>query len=101
MAKAKSVVLVPLAKLELEQARLWYENQRQGLGYEFLTEVDAAIGRIRESPQMYPKLRKNYRQIILNRFPYALYYEFAASTITVYTVFHCSQDPVRLDDRLP
>ena len=101
MAKARRVDFVPLAKLELEQARLWYEQQRPGLGMEFLTEVDAAVERIRESPEMYSKVKKDYRQIIVKRFPYALYYEFVAPQIIVYTVFHCSQDSAKLGDRLP
>ena len=67
----------------------------------FAIEVDAAIERIRHSPEMYARVRKEYRRVILKRFPYAIYYEFNAGIATVYTVFHCAQDPAKLDERLP
>ena len=100
MASAKRVVLVPLAAVEFEQARLWYEQRQPGLGMKFAMEVDACMERIRESPEMYARVKKNYRQVRVHRFPYALYYEFADEVATVYTVFHCSQDPAKLDQRL-
>jgi hypothetical protein len=74
---------------------------RRGLGLAFAQEVNAAVERIRQSPLMYPAIKKSYRQVVVKRFPYALYYEYAAAVATVYTVFHCSQDPAKLDQRLP
>jgi len=101
MAKAKRVVLVPLAALEVEQARTWYERKRSGLGTEFSVEVDAAIERICQSPEMYAKVRKDYRRVMVKRFPYSIYYEYGSGTVTIYSIFNCSQDPARLDERLP
>jgi len=95
------ILLVPLAELEFEQARLWYEKQRVGLGAEFALEIDACLEQIRQSPQMYARLRKDYRQALVKRFPFAIYYEFASNVVTVYSIFHCSQDPAKLDERLP
>jgi hypothetical protein len=62
MPEALRVLLAPAAELEFEQARLWYEKQREGLGVEFAMEVDACLERIRRSPEMYTRLRKDYRQ---------------------------------------
>jgi hypothetical protein len=88
MPSANRVVFVPGAELEFEQARLWYEKQQSGLGMKFAIEVDAAIERIRQSPEMYARVRKEYRRVILKRFPYAIYYEFTPGIATVYSVFH-------------
>ena len=41
----------PEASTELEQAALWYEEQRPGLGTEFLEAVDATLERIATWPQ--------------------------------------------------
>ena len=34
------------AKVDIRRAALWYERQREGLGAEFVAEVDAALRRI-------------------------------------------------------
>lgn len=66
-----------------------------------MQEVRAAVERIRQSPLMYPTVKKSYRQVILRRFPFALDYSYVPPVATIYTVFHCSQDPAKLDQRLP
>ena len=101
MAKARQVVIEQLAAFELDQGRSWYESKRAGLGFEFAAEVDAAIDRIRESPEMYARHTKEYRQALVRRFPFAIYYEFRQGTVTIYSIFNCSQDPAKLDERLP
>ncbi len=100
MARAHWIVLARIAEWELEHAQRWYESKQVGLGLVFLGEVDATIDRIRESPEMYAKVKKNYRQALVRRFPYAIYYEFNQGTVTVYSIFNCSQDPAKLDERL-
>jgi hypothetical protein len=100
MSLAVRIVLVPAAEAEFEQSRMWYENRRAGLGIEFAEEVDACLERIRRNPESYPRLKKDYRQAIVKRFPFAIYYEFSSSVVTVYSIFHCSQDPAKLDERL-
>lgn len=104
MAKRSKLVTVQLtreAQFEFEQARLWYEGRQPGLGLRFAADVDASMERIRESPTMYARVKKEYRQVLLQRFPFALYYEYSAGQATIYTVFHCSQAPEKLDARLP
>lgn len=36
----------PIAQSEFEEAASWYEGQREGLGMEFIAEVDRVLGRI-------------------------------------------------------
>ena len=35
-----------IAQTEFEEAALWYENQRPGLGLEFVAEIDRVLMRI-------------------------------------------------------
>jgi plasmid stabilization system protein ParE len=42
----------PEASAELEDAALWYESQRPGLGEEFLQAVDATLQRIAQWPKI-------------------------------------------------
>jgi len=101
MVSASRVVLTPSAEVEFEEARQWYEARQPGLGMKFAMAVDASMERIRESPETYARIKKDYRLVMVHRFPYALYYEFVGDVATVYTLFHCSQDPAKLDRRLP
>jgi plasmid stabilization system protein ParE len=38
---------------------------------------------------------------LVRRFPYAVFYECAEDTVTIYAIFHCSQDPRKWRVRLP
>ncbi len=37
---------------EIDEAYTWYEMQRQGLGEQFLTEVQSILDRIKQSPEL-------------------------------------------------
>ena len=39
------------AEFETSDAAIWYEDQREGLGGDFLTELRAALNQIRQAPQ--------------------------------------------------
>jgi len=71
------------------------------LGEEFLSCAEACIEAIRRTPRMYPVVYEGYRRALVRRFPYAVFYEYADETITVYCVFHSSQDPNKWMKRLP
>jgi plasmid stabilization system protein ParE len=55
---------------------------------------------IRRQPEMYALVYETYRRALLRRFPYALFYEYADETVTVYAVFHTSRDPDKWRQRL-
>jgi plasmid stabilization system protein ParE len=50
---------------------------------------------------MHAPFHENYRRALVRRFPYAVFYEYAEETVTVYCVFHTSQDPEKWRQRLP
>jgi plasmid stabilization system protein ParE len=95
------VLLEPSAERELDEARQWYDSRQDGLGIEFAVEVDRCIDRIRQNPQLYARVKKDYRRAPIDRFPYAIYYEHAGDTVVVYAIFHASRDPANLDRLLP
>ena len=76
------LVIAPEAELDIAEAYVWYERRRIGLGEEFLSSVDACMEGIRRQPEMYPLVYENYRRSLIRRFPYAVFYEFAESTVT-------------------
>ena len=41
------------AKADIRRAAKWYERQREGLGRDFVAEVDAALALIAANPEQY------------------------------------------------
>jgi plasmid stabilization system protein ParE len=95
------ILFEPTADRELEEAIRWYKRQRPGLEDELAREVNRCLKRIQASPEMYARVKKDYRRAMIDRFPYAIYYEFIADTIIVYSIFHGSRNPSDLDNLLP
>ena len=46
-------------------------------------------------------VHEDYRRCLLQRFPYAVFYEYSGSTVIVYSVFHTSRNPDKWRARLP
>ncbi len=95
------LVLLPEALRDVCEAYAWYEERQVGLGEEFLRCVEARLLSIRRTPQLYAVAHENYRRALVRRFPYAIFYEHQQDEVTVYSVFHCSQDPNKWRKRLP
>ncbi len=98
---AARLVLAPEAEVDLTGAYIWYEQQRPGLGEEFLSAADACMEGIRRHPEMHPLIHETFRRALLRRFPYTVFYEYEETTVTIYGVFHTSRDPEKWRRRLP
>lgn len=44
---------------------------------------------------------ETYRRAVVRRFPYVVFYEHSDTTVVIYAVFHCSQNPKKWRGRLP
>jgi len=95
------LIIAPEAEQDLAEACAWYESRRLGLGEEFLSCVEACVEAIRRTPEMHPVVDEDYRRGLVRRFPYAVFYECAEATVTIYGVFHTSRDPRKWRHRLP
>jgi toxin ParE1/3/4 len=89
----KPVVFHPAAQVEVKDAAAHYEAQRQGLGQDFRIEVEAALGRITQSPQIYGVELGEFRACPLRRFPYTLFYIDLEDRIWLGAVAHQSRRP--------
>ena len=93
------ILVRPAAAADIEDAFLWYERQRPGLGDEFLDAVQAACEGIAAHPTMYPVTHRNTRRALLRRFPYGIFYRVDADLIVVVACMHGSRDPRRWKSR--
>jgi toxin ParE1/3/4 len=87
------LVIQPVAANDIASARAWYESQRDGLGAEFLDEVQAALAKLRRAPGVHPLTYRDYRQFVVRRFPYVIHYHLEDDRISVVGVFHGHRDP--------
>ena len=83
----------PLAAMEVIEAYDWYELQREGLGTEFLDELEMFYTSILRNPTSYGFYDKAVRQGKLNRFPYVVVFEIFDESVVVYSVFMSKQEP--------
>ena len=97
---AADLVIAPEAGHDLIEAYAWYEARRAGLGEEFLSSVDASAETIRRTPRLYAIVFETFRRCLIRRFPYAIFYEYAAEAVTVYGIFHTARDPAKWRERL-
>jgi plasmid stabilization system protein ParE len=98
---AAKLIVASEATQDINEAYDWYECRRIGLGEDFLSAVDACIQAICREPNMHAKVHEDCRRGLVRRFPYAVFYEFARETVTVYAVFHTARDPQKWQERLP
>ncbi len=98
---AVKLVILPEAETDMAEAYAWYEEQRAGLGEDFFSRVDACIKAVQRSPEMHAFYHETYRRGLVRQFPYVVFYEYANDTVTVYCVFHTSQNPAKWRKRLP
>lgn len=97
---AASLFLSPEADRDIEEAYLWYEKQRFGLGEDFLRSVEAALDVIERLPELRAPMNRRYRRAPLRRFPYCIFYKFDEAIVTVTYVSHTARDPAKWRARL-
>lgn len=93
------VVLRREAAEELEAARVWYETASAGLGIEFVSAAEAAIGHIVSAPAAFPQVHQSIRRLLMQRFPYGIFYFQDASEIVILGITHMRRDPRRWQAR--
>jgi len=65
----KPPIFRPAAAADVEDAYRWYENQRAGLGDEFLVAVGSIVESLAAYPECFPLVYRQTRRANLQRFP--------------------------------
>jgi plasmid stabilization system protein ParE len=94
------VRLRPEAEQDLYEAARWYEEQRRGLGQEFLDEALAAFSAIAERPLASAAVYGSLRRALLHRFPFGVFFLVDGDEAIVIGVLHGSRHPRRWKSRL-
>ena len=95
----RRVVLEPWARADVAEAFVWYEQQRAGLGSEFLAEIARILTTIEQHPEQHAIVRGQTRRALVRRFPYGVFYIIDRDDIAVTAVMHGRRDPLRWQSR--
>ena len=78
---------------EIASSYKWYQDQAEGLGDDFLNELESAYQAILEYPQTWPPFQKGFRRYLLSKFPFSVIYKQDKDLIFVVAVMHNSRKP--------
>ncbi|NJL40940.1 MAG: type II toxin-antitoxin system RelE/ParE family toxin [Leptolyngbyaceae cyanobacterium RM2_2_4] len=94
------VVFHPLAEQELLDTASYYEEQSQGLGLEYLADIESAINLLVRYPATGMVVQGSIRRLILPKFPYSLLYRIVdGDLIRILAVAHHKRKPQYWIDR--
>lgn len=83
----------PEAWDEFQEAALWYDQRRTGLGLAFVEAVEAVLDQIAKNPERCGLILGDVRVGLVHRFPYCVYYRAEKSQVLVLAVLHGYRDP--------
>ena len=81
------------AELDIAEAQIWYEGQREGLGAGFHVEISPVIARLADTPFIYAVAHRDIRRAAVHRFPYLVWYRVVGIVVTVLACTYGRQDP--------
>ena len=93
------LIVRPDAEADIAAAYDWYEEQREGLGKEFVEEVSTVITAVQSEPLRFPATFRTLRRALVHRFPYGVFFVVRANTVIVVAAMHLARDPRRVHRR--
>ena len=81
------------AELEVFEAALRYEREREGLGFRFEAQVHAVFRRLVENPFQFPVIEEAVRRALVRDFPYGVFFTAEADLVTVLAILHLHRHP--------
>ena len=85
------MIFHPDVEDEVSVSYNWYEAQSEGLGEDFLRELEYSYQTIKELPETWPKFQFGFRRYILTRFTFSVIYREHDDEIYVVAVMHQSR----------
>lgn len=95
-----NVRILSAAEYEFLDAVSYYNNECPGLGFEFASEIQNTIDRIKNNPEAWAPLSARTRRCLTQRFPFGIIYELAKDEILIVSIMHMNRHPESWETRL-
>jgi toxin ParE1/3/4 len=90
----KPVIIHSKARDELDNSVFYYEKQKAGLGLNFLSEVEQALGKIQQNPSLGVIYKATgLRRYVVQRFPFLIFYAEFDELIWIVAIAHRKRKP--------
>ena len=90
----------PEFETDLISSARYYEEQRIGLGGEYIDAAEATVEIIMAAPLRWPERNGGIRRLALDRFPFLIRYRVTADTVQFLSILHGARHPDAGLDRL-
>lgn len=94
------VRILPLARNDLSEGYIFYEERASGLGHYFLSTLEDEIDDLAYQAGIHYKVFDFYFVKHSSRFPYSIYYNVLGDTVLVDAVIDQRRDPDWINDHL-
>ncbi len=78
----------------------FYEDQAPGVGIYFLDCIYSDVESLVLYAGIHRIVHKNYRRMLSERFPFAIYYTVSGDKVNIHAIIDCRRDPAWIRDRL-
>lgn len=92
--------ILPSAKKDWQEARIWYKQQNSNLPTRFNEQIKATAIQICKLPFSHAVRYKNVRIANTRIFPYAVHYLVEEETIIIIAIHHTAINPAKWKARL-
>ncbi len=89
------ILIDPIARLDILQSSIWYNEQQPGLGRRFYNSVKQSIKNIKSNPYQYQLRYNALRMALVQKFPFMVMYiiDENKKQIAITAVLHTSRNP--------
>lgn len=89
-----SLRLTHEALIDIEEIVLWYENKQGKLGIAFSETAINYFEYLSRNAHSHPKIRGEYRELVMKRFPYVIVYRIVKENeVVVLGILHTKRNP--------
>ncbi len=81
------------AEADIQDAYNYYETCQKGLGQDFILCIESALEKIVKNPDHYPVVHRRIYRILVERFPFGIFFIVKENTLIVLAVLHASRNP--------
>jgi len=87
-------ILSRLALQELEDGRMYYNLEKEGLGEQSKSFIQDEVNIIFKSPYLYPVITEPVHRKVIIKFPYNIFYRVDDKAIGILSISHQRKKPV-------